>query len=135
MNTSHRLLIGTIVLADSPRRRGAERRLRLAAMARPRGDGTLTASPSPSLARCADAAMEDHRWRGLFHADSGRQPRLSVLAPGRNEVLRAIDADTGKSVWERPYAAVFQMNNSTSRHGPGPKSTRRSLAAGCSRWA
>ena len=38
-------------------------------------------------------------------------------------MLRAIDADTGKIIWERPYAAAFQMNNSTSRHGPGPKST------------
>ena len=37
--------------------------------------------------------------------------------------MRAIDAATGKVIWEKPYAASFQMNNSTSRHGPGPKST------------
>ena len=40
-----------------------------------------------------------------------------------NEVLRAIDPASGKVIWESPYAAPFMMNNSTSRHGPGPKST------------
>jgi outer membrane protein assembly factor BamB len=40
-----------------------------------------------------------------------------------NEVMRALDAATGKVVWETSYPAPFQMNNATSRHGPGPKST------------
>jgi len=40
-----------------------------------------------------------------------------------NEVMRALDAANGKVVWETSYPAPFQMNNSTSRHGPGPKST------------
>jgi outer membrane protein assembly factor BamB len=40
-----------------------------------------------------------------------------------NEVLRAIDPASGKVIWESTYAAPFVMNNSTSRHGPGPKST------------
>ena len=40
-----------------------------------------------------------------------------------NEVMRALDAANGKIVWETSYPAPFQMNNSTSRHGPGPKST------------
>src|SRR5688572_3843684 len=40
-----------------------------------------------------------------------------------NEVMRAIDADTGKIVWETSYPASFKMNPATSRHGPGPKST------------
>ena len=40
-----------------------------------------------------------------------------------NEVMRAIDADSGKIVWETSYPAPFKMNPATARHGPGPKST------------
>ena len=40
-----------------------------------------------------------------------------------NEVMRAIDADTGKIIWETSYPASFKMNPATARHGPGPKST------------
>jgi outer membrane protein assembly factor BamB len=40
-----------------------------------------------------------------------------------NEVMRAIDATSGKVVWETSYPAPFTMNSATSRHGPGPKST------------
>src|SRR6202158_4087007 len=40
-----------------------------------------------------------------------------------NEVMRAIDADSGKVVWETSYPAPFKMNPATARHGPGPKST------------
>ena len=39
------------------------------------------------------------------------------------EVMRAIDADSGKIVWETSYPAPFKMNPATARHGPGPKST------------
>jgi len=40
-----------------------------------------------------------------------------------NEVMRALDADSGKIIWETSYAAGFKMNAATGRHGPGPKST------------
>jgi outer membrane protein assembly factor BamB len=40
-----------------------------------------------------------------------------------NEVMRAIDAASGKVIWETSYAAPFKMNPATARHGPGPKST------------
>jgi outer membrane protein assembly factor BamB len=42
---------------------------------------------------------------------------------GENEVMRALDAGSGKVVWETSYAAPFEMNSATARHGPGPKST------------
>lgn len=42
---------------------------------------------------------------------------------GENEVMRAIDAATGKVIWEKSYAAPFEMNSGARRHGPGPKST------------
>jgi len=42
---------------------------------------------------------------------------------GEEEVVQALDAATGKSVWRTPYAAPFQMFAATAKHGPGPKST------------
>ena len=40
-----------------------------------------------------------------------------------NEVMRGIDAGSGKVIWETSYPAPFAMNSATARHGPGPKST------------
>ena len=40
-----------------------------------------------------------------------------------NEVIRALDAGSGKILWESSYAAKFNMSPATARHGPGPKST------------
>jgi outer membrane protein assembly factor BamB len=41
-----------------------------------------------------------------------------------NEVMRALDATTGKILWETKYAAPFKPNQAATRtHGTGPKST------------
>jgi outer membrane protein assembly factor BamB len=41
-----------------------------------------------------------------------------------NEVMRALDAATGKTVWESKYVATFKPNPAaTKSHGTGPKST------------
>jgi outer membrane protein assembly factor BamB len=42
---------------------------------------------------------------------------------GEEEVMQALDAAAGKQIWRTAYAAPFQMNPATARHGPGPKST------------
>ena len=42
---------------------------------------------------------------------------------GENEVLEALDADTGKQIWESSYAATFTVNPAAARHEKGPKST------------
>ena len=43
---------------------------------------------------------------------------------GDNEVLRALDTTSGKTIWESPYPATFKPNPAaTSKHGTGPKST------------
>jgi len=42
---------------------------------------------------------------------------------GEEEVLRAMDAPTGKQLWRAAYPAAFSMNPATRQHGPGPKST------------
>jgi outer membrane protein assembly factor BamB len=42
---------------------------------------------------------------------------------GENEVLLALDAATGKTVWQTSYPAPYKMNPATKNHGQGPKST------------
>src|SRR5207249_2466309 len=41
---------------------------------------------------------------------------------GDNEVLAALDADSGKELWATSYAASFNMNPAAARHEKGPKS-------------
>ena len=50
--------------------------------------------------------------------------RLYVFTrQGDTEVMRALDAGSGKELWRTGYAAPFKMNPATAPHGPGPKST------------
>jgi len=42
---------------------------------------------------------------------------------GQEEVMTALDAASGNAIWRTSYAAPFEMNSATARHGPGPKST------------
>jgi outer membrane protein assembly factor BamB len=42
---------------------------------------------------------------------------------GTEEVLQALDAATGKQIWQGKYDAPFKMNPAANRHGEGPKST------------
>jgi outer membrane protein assembly factor BamB len=42
---------------------------------------------------------------------------------GEDEVMLALDADSGRTIWRTSYPAPFEMLRSTARHGPGPKST------------
>lgn len=42
---------------------------------------------------------------------------------GEREVMMAIDADSGKVLWETGHTATFTMMSATVQHGPGPKST------------
>lgn len=50
--------------------------------------------------------------------------RLYVFTrQGEDEVMMALDAGSGKTIWRTAYAAPFSMNSATSRHGAGPKST------------
>ena len=42
---------------------------------------------------------------------------------GANEVMQALDAGTGKAIWQTRYAAPVTVNPAAQAHGPGPKST------------
>lgn len=39
------------------------------------------------------------------------------------EVMQALDADSGKLLWQTGYPVSFTMNSAAARHGEGPKST------------
>ena len=50
--------------------------------------------------------------------------RLYVFSRrGDNEVMSALDAATGKTLWDSQYPVSFTMNKGAARHGQGPKST------------
>jgi outer membrane protein assembly factor BamB len=42
---------------------------------------------------------------------------------GTNEVMQALDAGTGKAIWQTRYPAPVTVNPAAQAHGPGPKST------------
>jgi len=42
---------------------------------------------------------------------------------GEREVMVAIDADSGKVLWETGHTATFTVMSAAAPHGPGPKST------------
>jgi outer membrane protein assembly factor BamB len=42
---------------------------------------------------------------------------------GDNEVMSALDAESGKVLWQTGYPAPFTMHSAAVPHGPGPKST------------
>ncbi len=42
---------------------------------------------------------------------------------GEDEVVTAVDHQTGKQVWQQRYRATYQVNPAAESHGKGPKST------------
>jgi outer membrane protein assembly factor BamB len=42
---------------------------------------------------------------------------------GANELMQALDADTGKVIWQTRYAAPVTVVPAAQAHGPGPKAT------------
>ena len=125
MRTANALLIGIVVSAglaaglsaqtaglDWPQWRGPNR------------DGTLASFTEPK----AWPENLTRKWK----VDVGTGYATPIVVGNRvyafsrqneNEVMRALDAGSGKVVWETSYPAPFVMNDSTARHGPGPKST------------
>ena len=90
----------------------------------PKRDGAVSTFSAPS----AWPETLQQRWR----VEVGRGYATPLLVGNRlytftrqadEEVMQALDADTGKSVWRTSYTAAFNMNPATARHGDGPKST------------
>lgn len=50
--------------------------------------------------------------------------RLYVFTrQGSDEVMQALDANSGKSLWQTRYPAPVKVNPAAETHGPGPKAT------------
>jgi outer membrane protein assembly factor BamB len=89
----------------------------------PRRDGSVAAA----LPTEWPAALKK-RWEapvGAGHASpvvSGN--RVVVIArEGDQEIVRALDAATGKETWRAAYPAPYTVNSAAWAHGSGPKST------------
>jgi outer membrane protein assembly factor BamB len=90
----------------------------------PNRDGALASFAEPK----AWPEQLTQRWK----VEVGEGHATPVLVGGRvyiftrqgaNEVLQALDAATGKAVWQTRYAAPVTVNPAAKAHGPGPKST------------
>src|SRR5688572_24236175 len=90
----------------------------------PNRDGVLTSFKEPA----AWPEQLTQRWKvevGTGYATpliAGN--RLYVFSrQGEEEVMQALDAATGKSLWRTAYPTTFTMNSAAVRHNAGPKST------------
>jgi outer membrane protein assembly factor BamB len=90
----------------------------------PNRDGAVTSFDSPA----SWPASLTERWK----ADVGTGYATPLLVgdrlymftrQGDDEVMTALEPDSGKIVWRTSYPAPFEMVPATRRHGPGPKST------------
>lgn len=90
----------------------------------PNRDGVASAFEAP--ARWPDSLVR--RWKvevGLGHASPivvGNRI-YAFTRRGEREVMQALDADTGKTIWQSGYDAPVMVNPAAKEHGPGPKST------------
>lgn len=106
------VLAGQGPTADWPQFRGPNR------------DGTVAAFTEP--ASWPDRLTE--RWR-VDVGEGYATPilvgdRLYVFArQGDSEVIQALDAATGTTLWQSRYVAPVTVNPAAKEHGPGPKST------------
>ncbi len=90
----------------------------------PNRDGVVTGFAEPA----AWPEQLNQRWKievGLGYATPlvvGNRVYL-FSRQADDEVMSAIDADSGKVVWRTAYPAPFTMNSAAAPHGQGPKST------------
>ena len=90
----------------------------------PNRDGALATFTAPS----SWPAHLTRRW-SVDVGDGYATPvlvgdRLYVFTrQGEDEVMRALDADTGGELWHSSYPAPFSFEPAAEPHGPGPKAT------------
>lgn len=91
----------------------------------PNRDGVAAAAPSDAAAWPAQLTQKWKLEVGLGYATPlivGN--RIYQFArKGDREVMMAIDADSGKVLWETGHSAVFTPMSAAAPHGAGPKST------------
>ena len=90
----------------------------------PNRDGAITSFTAPQ--QWPETLVE--RWKvevGLGYATplvAGNRVYM-FSRQGDNEVMSALDAGSGKVLWQTGYPAMFTMQSAAAVHGPGPKST------------
>jgi outer membrane protein assembly factor BamB len=90
----------------------------------PNRDGVVTSFTEPK----AWPPALTQKWKvpvGLGYASPvlvGNRVYMFTRVDG-NETMRALDAATGKVLWQTGYPAPFRMNPAAARHGEGPKAT------------
>lgn len=124
MAVKHRMLIGTAVLVGV-----AAVTIPLAAQDWPQWRGPKRDGAVASFSRPATWPDRlERRWQvevGLGYATPllvGERIYM-FTRQGEDEVMLALDAGSGKTIWRTSYPAPFEMNSATSRHRAGPKST------------
>jgi outer membrane protein assembly factor BamB len=90
----------------------------------PGRDGALTSPSGPQ----AWPERLNKKWKiaiGQGHSSPiFAAGRIYVLSRQRDrEVVSAIQAEDGKTLWSQSYAAPYKMNQAAVKHGEGPKST------------
>ena len=75
------------------------------------------------VAAGSSTGLEGHGGHRVRVAGGGGRPRLGFTRQGEEEVLQALDLETGRVVWKQAYPAPYTMNPAASSHGKGPKST------------
>ncbi len=90
----------------------------------PNRDGVVSGFNAPA----AWPAQLKQRWKiqaGIGHASpvvAGQRVYL-LSRVDDNEVVRAVDLNTGKQLWQDSYSVTYQMNPAAMGHGKGPKAT------------
>ncbi len=119
------LLIGVVAVAGLGASIGAQNRSGDWTQWRgPNRDGAIVAFAEPK----AWPEKLNRKWKvdiGLGYASPlAVGNRLFVFSrQSDNEVMSALEADSGKTVWRIAYPAPFKMNPAAAPHGEGPKST------------
>lgn len=90
----------------------------------PNRDGIITGFTAPATW----PAQLKQRWKIQVGAGHGSPVVVGqrVYLHSRvddNEIVRAVDLNTGKQLWQDSYAVAYQMNPAAMGHGKGPKST------------
>src|SRR4249920_3251386 len=123
MTGKRNLLIGVVAVAGLGASIGAQNRTADWTQWRgPNRDGAIVAFAEPK----AWPEKLNRKWKvdiGLGYASPlSVGNRLFVFSrQGDNEVMSALEADSGKTVWRIAYPAPFKMNPAAAPHGEGPK--------------
>jgi outer membrane protein assembly factor BamB len=124
MTIGRALPVAFVMLAGAAALPGQTRRADWPQWRGPNRDGAIAAFAEPK-------AWPEQLTRG-WKIDVGLGYATPILIGNRlymfsrqadNEVLAAVDADSGKTIWQTAYAAPFTVSPAAARHEKGPKST------------